>query len=340
MDGFVWCHHCSGPHELETRFCPDTGEPMARRSTSKPASVERIAPGTVIDRKYHVLGLIGRGGHSIVFEAMHMTLGQSVALKFLARESDPKAARRFEQEARLTAAISHPNVCRSYDIGALESGTRYIVMELLRGETLHQVLSQHRLLRPGLAVHIARQVLAALGAAHSARIVHRDIKPGNVFIELVPGMEPNAKVLDFGVAKVVGLTTSSIRTTVGHALGTVRYMSPEQVLGKEVDGRSDLFAVGVLLYEMLTGIRPFEGGTPPEIAAAILRDRPAPLRALRSDIPELLEQVVFRALEKDAGARYPTAEAMRQTLARLKEREPVQLPLTALPNVGGDDSSD
>jgi len=317
VDGFVWCHHCGSPHELESKFCPRTGKAMGARAARPPTPPENIHAGTVIGKKYYVIGLIGRGGQSIVYEAMHTALGQRVALKFLAKESNKKALARFEQEARLAATIVHPNVCRSYDVGALQSGTRYIVMERLQGESLEAMLRREKVLGLSLAVDLASQVLSALTAFHKVQVAHRDIKPGNVFVELLPGMKPAAKVLDFGLAKDFSGRTA-IRTTLGRRLGTPAYMSPEQLLGAAIDGRSDIFAVGVMLYEALAGTRPFEGTSDLELSANIISTAARPLPELRAEVPEMLDVVVQRALAKDPGARFATADEMRRTLALVK----------------------
>jgi serine/threonine protein kinase len=317
LDGFVWCPHCGSPHGLVSKFCPRTGKALTSAAARAASPPEQIHAGTVIGKKYYVVGLIGQGGQSIVYEAMHTALGQRVALKFLAKESNKKAQQRFEQEARLAATIVHPNVCRSYDIGTLASGTRYIVMERLQGETLAAMIGRQGALEPLLAVDLASQVLSALSAFHQAMVAHRDIKPGNVFVEQLQGMKPTAKVLDFGLAKDFSGRTS-IRTTLGRRLGTPAYMSPEQLLGNTIDGRTDVFAVGVLLYEALSGKRPFDGESHLELYANIIREVPRPLPEVRPGIPEMLDVVVQRALAKDPAARFATADEMRRTLALVK----------------------
>lgn len=317
VDGFVWCHHCGSPHELQSKFCPRTGKPMAARAARGPAEPERVHAGVVIGKKYYVVGLIGRGGQSIVYEAMHAELGQRVALKFLAKESNKKAQARFEQEARLAATVVHPNVCRTYDLGTLESGTRYIVMERLQGESLASMLRREKIIDPGLAVDLVSHVLSALSAFHKTQVAHRDIKPANVFVELIAGMKPTGKVLDFGLAKDFS-GRSAIRTTMGRRLGTPAYMSPEQLLGRTIDGRSDIFAVGVMLYEALCGTRPFAGSSDLELSAHIISTAARPLPELLPDIPEMLDVVVQRALAKDPAERFATADEMRKTLALVK----------------------
>ena len=199
----------------------------------------------VLHRRRH---RVGRGKAS-VYEALHTQLVTRFAIKFM-RKPHPKALVRFEQEARLAASLAHPNVCRYFDIGKLPSGTRYIVMERLQGESLSRMLSRSPP-TPSLAMHLVAQVLSGLQAAHNAKIIHRDVKPGNVFVEHVPDVGMNAKILDFGFAKDLS-AGASVRTTMGRTVGTPAYISPEQLDGSPATSRSDLFSVGVLLYETLS----------------------------------------------------------------------------------------
>jgi eukaryotic-like serine/threonine-protein kinase len=340
-EGFVWCHHCPSPHPLETQFCPQTGRAMtAEASEDEPAKPEHIGAGTVIDRKYYIVGLVGRGAQSVVYEAMHTQLGQRVALKFLKREPDRKALRRFEQEGRLAASIAHPNICRSYDLGTLRSGTRYIVMERLQGSSLRQLIASSPRLDPGLVVHLGSQIASALGAAHTAGAIHRDVKPANVFVQLVKGVEPTAKVLDFGLAKVV-FGWSTIKTTVGKSIGTPAYMSPEQLQGGKLDGRADIFALGIILYEALAGVRPFDGASAIDLSASILRDTPRPLYEVRRAVPPPLDAIVQRALAKSADDRFATAEDLQRALLGVKglRRPPIVTAYPPIPTLAEDDSS-
>jgi serine/threonine-protein kinase len=190
-------------------------------------------------------------------------------------------------------------------------------MERLQGESLATMIRRETVLEPALAVDLVSQVLSALGVFHKEMVAHRDIKPGNVFVELLPGMKPTAKVLDFGLAKDFSGRTS-IRTTLGRRLGTPAYMSPEQLLGSQIDGRSDLFAVGIMLYEALSGKRPFEGDSDLELSSNIITSAARPLSELVPDFPPMLDVVVQRALAKDPKARFATADEMRRTLALVK----------------------
>ena len=314
MEGFLWCPHCAAPHGMESRFCPATGKAI-RLTKASETRAERIGVGTLVDKKYYIAGVIGSGGQSIVFEALHVALVTRVAIKFL-RKPHPRALERFEQEARLAASITHPNVCRCFDMGKLESGTRYIVMERLQGASLSRILKEKRL-GPSMAIHLVGQVLSGLATAHAASIVHRDIKPGNVFVEMLPAMDPNAKILDFGFAKDLS-AQSSVKTTMGRQVGTPAYISPEQLDGSVATAQSDLFSTGVLLYEILAGRRPFVGKTPSELATAILRDEPPPPRTL--GLPAALDGILARALAKHPKRRYATAAEFREALQGLSVR--------------------
>jgi eukaryotic-like serine/threonine-protein kinase len=266
---------------------------------------------TLFDGRYRIMRKLGTGGMANVYLAEDQELGRRVAIKILddRHASDEQFIERFRREAKNAAGLSHPNIVSIYDRGEAE-GTYYIAMEYLDGRSLKELIVSRGAAPVNIAIDYARQTLAAVRFAHRHGIVHRDIKPHNVLVDA----EGRLKVTDFGIARAGG----SQMTEAGSIIGTAQYLSPEQAKGAPVDQTSDLYSVGVVLYELLTGVVPFTGDTPVEIAMKHLSAKPEPPSAKRSDIPRDLDLIVLRALAKDPAERYQSAEEMDADLARVQ----------------------
>jgi eukaryotic-like serine/threonine-protein kinase len=275
----------------------------------------------IINERYEIHKRVGRGGMADVFLARDRLLDRQVAIKVLFPEFavDPNFVERFRREAQAAANLSHPNIVNVYDWGKYE-GTYFIAMEYVQGRTLAEILKTNKRLTPKQSAEIASEVAAALGFAHEAGLAHRDIKPANILI----GTNGQVKVADFGIARAMNSATESNLTQAGSVMGTASYFSPEQAQGAQPDPRSDLYSLGIVMYEMVAGKPPFTGENPVSIAYKQVHDQPTPLNKIVDSIPRSFEAIVAKLLAKDPKLRYSSAHALRDDLRRFRSGEQVQ----------------
>ena len=272
--------------------------------------------GTILAGKYRIERMIGEGGMGMVVAAMHLHLGTQVALKFLHQDmaSNAQMSERFMREARASALLKSEHVCRVSDVGMLDNGAPYIVMELLTGQDLSSMLKVHGPMPVATACDYILQALVGLAEAHAAGMVHRDLKPGNLFWTQRPDGTPLVKVLDFGIAKAPGGSQNFSMTQTSMVMGSPGYMSPEQLKSsKEVDARSDIWSMGVVLYELVTGRTPFQGESITELTLRVAMD---PTPVLPGNFPPAFQQVVARCLEKNPAQRFQDVADLAQALAQ------------------------
>ncbi|HYD41594.1 MAG TPA: protein kinase [Anaeromyxobacter sp.] len=308
------CTTCKREVETPGHFCPFCGTPAP---TPTPKTEDPLV-GRKIGGKYFVHQRLGKGGMGLVYKATDVVLDRPLALKMLDRAllSDAGMVQRFHREARAASRLNHPNCITILDFGQLEDGQLFIAMEFLPGRPLTKLVAEEFPLSHARVIRIGAQILAALAEAHAAGVIHRDLKLSNVMVEARRDEPDFVKVLDFGIAKLVAGDNRSELTTAGMICGTPGYMSPEQARGEELDARSDLYSVGIILYELLTGRLPFESETPMALAVKHITEMAVAPSARRPElgIPPELDALVMRALAKSRDERFASAEEMRAAL--------------------------
>jgi serine/threonine-protein kinase len=332
---------------FDATIAPGMGKPVQSPVAARPAPAPAPAPaakpapapapapaaqpldgdltGKTLNNRYLIEGKLGEGGFGAVYKAKQLQMGRTVALKVLhARMAkDQQVIGRFKREAQASSLLRAPHTVQVYDFDQSPEGVMYLAMEMLQGRSLHAILHEGGGMEPVRTAKVLDGIADSLGEAHAQGIVHRDIKPENIYLE--PRPTPDfVKVLDFGIAKIVsgdGLAAGPALTAAGQTLGTLEYMSPEQLMGAQLDGRSDLYALGILAYEMLTGALPFPAKTPGEMITAHLKTMPPPPSKVKAGIPPLLDQIVLRLLEKQRDKRFANTDELRKELARVVSGE-------------------
>src|SRR5689334_12656070 len=295
------CPKCQARYPADFKVCPRDAQPLI----DAPDDGTDPLLGTTLGDAYQVVRMVGEGGMGKVYEARHTRLSNKrFAVKMLHPEyaRQPEVVARFQREAEAASGIAHPNVLDVYDVHHTEDGRPYMVGEFLEGEEFGDFLERAGKIPAGLAAHIARQICQALGAAHARGIIHRDMKPENVFLTGPLG-HPTVKVIDFGISKV-GDAGGTALTRTGMIMGTPSYMAPEQARGERVDHRADVYAVGGILYRALTGKKPFDSDDPSATLTRVLTEEPERPRAIEPSIPQALELVIQRAMAKEPGDRH------------------------------------
>ncbi len=324
------------PHEANADSCPLTGKalPESKRKSSPKAhdaprwrsapppppgprtsigidDLERGLGERLVDGKYRVSGLIGRGAMGAVYAAEHVHLSKKVAIKVLHRRSSDGDVKRFLREARVVGSLGHPNIVQVFDLGSLDDGAPFLVMDLLEGETLADRLELEQVLDPPTLLRIMSEVMSALSAAHERSIVHRDLKPDNIFLARRPRSRESAKLLDFGVSKSLLEENTLSLTRTGAVVGTPYYLAPEQARGDaHIDPRVDIWAAGVVMYEAATGMMPFNAPNYNALLTKILHQRPKPPRSIRPELPHSIDAIISKALTHDPAGRFESADAM------------------------------
>jgi len=318
------CPRCRFDNPSDSGYCNKCGTQISPSDKISPtpsdtlqSSLKELVAGETFAQRYHIIEELGKGGMGRVYKALDKEIQEKVALKLLNPEiaADSKTIDRFRNELKTARQISHKNVCRMYHLSK-DEGVYYITMEYVRGEDLKSMIRMMSRLSPGQAISVAKQLCEGLSEAHRLGVIHRDLKPQNIMID----REGNVKIMDFGIARSV---KAKGITGTGMMIGTPEYMSPEQVEGKEADERSDIYAVGVMLYEMLTGRVPFEGETPLSIALKQKAELPDDPRKINPQIPEDLSRLILRCMEKEKEKRYQKVAEILEELGKIEKAMPV-----------------
>jgi hypothetical protein len=310
------CPKCGTRYGATQRLCPHDGTVLEPDESAEDKQV-----GKVLDGKYRLDSYLSRGGMGAVYRATHVMLGRPVAVKLINPDlvTSPDIVRRFQREARAVTHLTHPNIVAIYDLGQTEDGTLYIAMELVSGQSLSAMIKSTGPFPPDRIVRILGQVASALALAHRNHIVHRDLKPHNLMVSQDEEGLDVAKLLDFGIAKTFDIDANTQLTTTGSVFGTPQYMSPEQASGLEVDARSDLYSLGIILYEMLSGEVPFSDPSMPAVLIKHISEAPVPPSQRRPglQVSPALEAIALRCLEKDPAKRFQTAGEFGAELQRV-----------------------
>lgn len=311
------CPHCGTSIADEARFCSGCGAGLSESNSADQSAMadqeltrQQFAQkatlvesgrddlcGSTIAGKYHIDAKLGAGGMGTVYRARRLLIRDEVAIKILHSESDPRAAERFRREAQAAARLKHPNAVMIHDFGVTDEGLQYLVMEHVEGQTIRQIIKEQGPLTPSATAEIINQACAALEEAHRQNIIHRDIKPDNIIVN-VTASGLRVKLLDFGIAKLRDDSAGNL-TQTGSILGTPYYMSPEQCLGEELDSRSDVYSLGVVLYEMLTGLVPFNSPTPAAIVVQQVTQQPPRYAPSTQACPQLSRRLSFARLRNN-----------------------------------------
>jgi len=319
----IKCPKCQSENAEASLFCSDCGTKLEGagefslfQTETLQTSLKELSTGSTFASRYQIIEELGKGGMGKVYKVFDQEVQAKIALKLIKPEvsADKNTIDRFRNELKIARDISHKNICRMYDLGR-EAGNYFITMEYVSGEDLKSFIRRSRQLVVGTAIFIAKQICEGLAEAHRAGVVHRDLKPGNIMID----REGNAKIMDFGIARSISVKGI---TGAGVMIGTPEYMSPEQVEGKEVDKRSDIYSLGIVLYEMLTGQVPFEGDTPFTIGVKQKSEIPKDPRGLNAQIPQDLSRLILRCLEKEKESRYQNADELKANLEKIEKGIP------------------